>query len=87
MSKKNKYPKNPKSYLNSGHYHEACDRAYLMANFIEDSLKNHPVFQKHEKLKKKINNILDELANIYQVTGSLESKKIDEEEYNSKSKS
>ena len=85
MSKKNRYPKKPKKNLDSFHYHEACDRTYLIINLMNDALIEHSVFQKHKRLLKKINEITDELVDIYQVTGALQSMKMDEEESNSKS--
>jgi hypothetical protein len=85
MSKKNEYPKKPKKNLDSYHYHEACDRTYLVVNLINDILMEHPVFQEHKTFRKKIDQITDDLISIYQVTGALQSKKMDEEENNSKS--
>lgn len=86
MSKKGKYPKKTKKSLDSYHYHEACDRTYLTIKFIDENLLQHTVFLKHKKFKEKINDIINDLASIYQVTGALQSKKMDEEETNSKSK-
>ncbi|GAH06234.1 unnamed protein product, partial [marine sediment metagenome] len=57
--------------LNTGHYDEACDRTYIVMNLVEDALVEHPVFQKHKKMKKKIGQIQKELFKIYQVTGGL----------------
>lgn len=77
---KKEYPNKPKKSLDSGYYHEALDRTYLATNFIDDVLAQHPVYEKHKLLKKKINKIVDELATLYQIIGGLEHIKLEQEE-------
>lgn len=86
MSKKDKYPKKPKNSLDSYHYHEALDRTFVVVNIVDSTLLQHPVIQKHKKFKKKINNIINDLSTIYQITGGLQCMKIDQEENDSESK-
>ena len=81
MAKKNEYPNKPRKKLDSGYYHEAMDRTYIITNFVEENLTQHPVYKKHKKLKKKINKIVEELATLYQVLGGLEHLKYLEEEH------
>lgn len=52
--------------LNEGHYVEAIDRTYIVANFIETTLLGHPVFQKHLKIKKKTEKAEQLILEIYQ---------------------
>lgn len=71
MLKDKKYPTKPKKSLNVGHYDEACDRAYIVMDLVENALVQHPVFQEHKKLKKAIRQVQDALFEVYQVTGGL----------------
>lgn len=87
MANKNKYPKEPKKDLDSYHYHEALDRTYVVIDIIDSTLLQHPVFNKHKKFKKKINDIINDLSIIYQITGGLGHKKMDQEESSLKSDS
>lgn len=74
------YPTKPKKKINTGEYDEACDRAYVVMNLVEDILVKHPVFQKHKKMKKAISQIQDKLFELYQVSGGLACIKEEEEE-------
>ena len=65
------FPTKPKKKLKSGHYDEACDRAYIVMNLVEDILVVHPVFKKHKKMKKAVRQIQDLLFRVYQVSGGL----------------
>jgi hypothetical protein len=60
--------------LNQGHYTEAIDRAYIVANQIEDILIEHPVIQKHKKLKKKVKKAQQHILDVYQMIGGLDIK-------------
>jgi hypothetical protein len=60
--------------LNEGHYVEAIDRAYIIANMIEDVLIEHPVYKKHKELKKRIKKAQELILEAYQIIGGLEVK-------------
>lgn len=51
-------------------YHEALDRAYCIANMLEDMLVTHPVVKKHKKIKKLVGKSQRYLLNAYQTIGS-----------------
>ena len=57
--------------LNEGHYVEAIDRAYIVANMMEDVLIDHPVYEKHKKLKKKVQIAQQHILDAYQMIGGL----------------
>lgn len=57
--------------LNEGHYTEAIDRAYIVANMIEDVLIDHPVYRKHKELKKKVKSAQQLILDAYQMIGGL----------------
>lgn len=57
--------------LNEGHYTEAIDRAYIVANMIEDVLIDHPVYRKHKELKKKVKIAQQHILDAYQMIGGL----------------
>jgi hypothetical protein len=67
---KNKKNKKIKG-LNEGHYVEAIDRAYIVANMIEDVLIEHPVIRKHKELKHRVRKAQEEILNVYQMIGGL----------------
>lgn len=60
--------------LNEGHYVEAIDRAYIVVNFIETTLMEHPVFQKHPELKIKTDKAQQLILEIYQEIGAISEK-------------
>jgi hypothetical protein len=64
--------KKMKPALDKYSYHEALDRAYFICNIAETFLGEHPVIKKHKNIKKKINKAITELAEAYQMIGSLE---------------
>lgn len=70
LSDKN-YPMKPKKHLKIGEYDEACDRAYIVMNFVEEVLGQHSVIQGHKKFRNKVDQIQQALFEIYQVTGGL----------------
>ena len=72
MSKKKNSKKIGK--LDAGYYHEALDRAYIVANMIEDVLVEHPVFEKHKELRKRIKKAQRLILEAYQLVGGLEYK-------------
>lgn len=57
--------------LNEGYYIEAIDRAYIVADMIENVLITHPVFCKHKKLKEKVKKAQNEILDAYQLIGGL----------------
>ena len=66
MSKKKKFEK-----LDVGYYIEAIDRAYIVANMMEDVLIEHPVFKKHEDLQKRVKKAQELVLEAYQIIGGL----------------
>jgi len=60
--------------LDRFHYHEALDRAYIVANMIDDHLMEHPVVQKHKELKKRVKKAEQLLYDVYQMIGGLDMK-------------
>jgi hypothetical protein len=58
--------------LDSGYYHEALDRSYIVANMIEDVLIDHPVIEKHKELRKRVKKALNLILETYQLVGGLE---------------
>jgi hypothetical protein len=72
MSKKKNSKKIGK--LDAGYYHEALDRAYIVANMIEDVLVEHSVFMKHKKLRKRIKKAQRLILEAYQIVGGLDVK-------------
>jgi hypothetical protein len=60
--------------LDGGYYHEALDRAYIVANQIEDLLIEHSVFIKHKNLKKRVKKAQQLILEAYQIIGGLECK-------------
>lgn len=57
--------------LNEGHYVEAIDRAYIVASFIETTLIEHAVFEKHPELKTKAEMAQQLILDAYQEIGGL----------------
>ncbi len=57
--------------LNEGHYIEAIDRAYITASFIETTLIEHAVFEKHPELKTKVEMAQQLILDAYQEIGGL----------------
>jgi hypothetical protein len=58
--------------LNEGYYIEAIDRAYIVANIMEDVLIDHPVFEKHKDLRKRVKKAQKLVLEAYQIIGGLE---------------
>ncbi|MFA5366382.1 MAG: hypothetical protein WC333_00465 [Dehalococcoidia bacterium] len=48
------------------------DRTYIAGDVVERMLIDHPVFDKHKKLKHKVEKALELLAETYQELGRLE---------------
>jgi hypothetical protein len=57
--------------LNEGHYVEAIDRAYIVANMMEDVLIDHPVYEKHKELRKRVRKAQQLILEAYQIIGGL----------------
>jgi hypothetical protein len=72
MSKRKKSKKIGK--LDVFYYHEALDRAYIVANTIEDVLVEHPVIKKHKELRKRIKKAQQLILEVYQLVGGLDLK-------------
>ena len=70
MSKKKKKKKAEK--LNQGHYIEAIDRAYIIADMIESVLVEHPVIEKHKELRKRVKKAQDLILETYQLIGGID---------------
>jgi len=60
--------------LDKFYYHEALDRAYIVANMTDEVLFQHPVIQKHKNLKKKVEKAENLLYEVYQLIGGLDIK-------------
>ncbi|MFA5207086.1 MAG: hypothetical protein WC428_00150 [Candidatus Paceibacterota bacterium] len=60
--------------LDEGFYIEAIDRAYIVANMMEDILIEHPVFIKHKELRKRVKKAQKLVLAAYQLIGGLEVK-------------
>lgn len=60
--------------LDRSYYPEALDRAYIVANHIEDLLVEHPVIRKHKKLKKRVKKAQQLILDVYQMIGGLDIK-------------
>jgi hypothetical protein len=60
--------------LDASYYHAAIDRAYIVANMIEDVLIEHSVFMKHKKLRRRIKKAQRLILEAYQLVGRLEFK-------------
>ena len=72
MSKRKKSKKIGK--LDHFYYHEALDRAYIVATMIEDVLIEHPVIEKHKELRKRIKKAQRLIFEAYQIVGGLDLK-------------
>jgi len=70
----------PKKKLNSGFYLEYIERAHLSGIVLENILAEHSVYELHPVIKAKVDQILDQCADIYQLAGILLDKKCEEEE-------
>lgn len=57
--------------LDEFYYHEALDRSYIIENMIDDLLVWHPVIQKHEELKTRIETAQQLIIEAYQLVGGL----------------
>ena len=63
--------------LDDYHYHEMIDRLYVINDMIGQHIELHPIYEKHKRLRKFVDNATEQLANAYQLTGNLrESNKI-----------
>ena len=67
MSKKKKKIRK----LDEGYYTEAIDRAYIVADMIENVLIDHPVFKKHKDLRKRVKRAQKLVLEAYQIIGGL----------------
>lgn len=60
--------------LDKFHYHEALDRAFIVANMTDEYLMQHPVIQKNKELKKRVKKAEILLYEVYQLIGGLDIK-------------
>jgi hypothetical protein len=58
--------------LDRFYYLEALDRAFMVGNIVDEYLTEHPVIQKHKKLKKRVKMATKLLAEAYQIIGGLD---------------
>jgi hypothetical protein len=47
-------------------FHEALDRTALAGKFVSDMLSDHPVYHQHPELNRKLDRVLELLADMYQ---------------------
>jgi hypothetical protein len=57
------------------HYHEALDRAALVSDIFYMAFNEHPIINKHKKLKKLSNELSERLGDFYQEIGKISYKK------------
>jgi hypothetical protein len=60
-----------KTTLDTYHYHEAMDRAYMLAEIASNILEEHPVVTKHVGLQMKFNSVIDAINEMYQTAAQL----------------
>ena len=60
-----------KSKLDNFHYHEVIDRLSLIGELLDGALMEHPVVQKHKRIRNKIHKASMALAEAYQLTGGI----------------
>ena len=65
----------PHKKLSSYFYREYLERAHLNGIIVDSILIEHPVYDKHPALRKKVDQILMECADVYQLVGYLTYKK------------
>jgi len=70
-----------KDNLDSYHYHEASDRLYCIGNMISELILQHPVLQKHKKLRKEVEEVQSKLIIAYQMLTGLEVEAEEKEVY------
>ena len=56
-----------KDKIDNFHYHELLDRTNLIMMNVNDYLVEHPVCDKHKKIKKKLEKSRDLLWEVYQM--------------------
>lgn len=67
--------------LDSYHWHESLDRAFMIAEIIENSLVNHPVYHSApEHIQEKIKVAQDLLMDYYQYCGEQQDKVLEEKD-------
>jgi len=60
-----------KEVLDEFHYHEAMDRCSLIADLIDSSLIQHPVFKVEKEVAEKVEEANMLLYEAYQLLGSI----------------
>lgn len=55
--------------INEEHYTTAIDRAYLMAELVENALGDERIIQEVPHLKSRYEHIIEQLNELYQETG------------------
>lgn len=70
----------PKKKLNSGFYLEYVERAHLSGVILDDILAEHSVYELHPAIKKKVDQIVADCADLYQLAGYLMHMKCEKEE-------
>ncbi len=57
--------------INSGHYSELLDRAYVAMEHVNQFLGAHPVVRKDERLRRVYERVEDDLGEFYQSVGRM----------------
>ena len=65
----------PHKKLDSGYYHEYLERAHVGGNILENIFVEHSVYEKHPVIRKMVDQIISECADLYQLAGYLMYKK------------
>jgi len=56
---------NSSGKLSNLQYHEAMDRTQLVAQFIDDTLRIHPVYTNNDELLTKVDSAIEILVQLY----------------------
>ena len=57
-------------HLDQYHYHEMLERAFLAGDIMQ-KITDHPVAKQHVEVRKQVNKILKECAELYAICGTL----------------
>lgn len=61
---------NNKPEINDGHYHELLDRTHMVCSIIDEHLIKHPLGTADEEINFKLEYVLGQLYDTYQLIGS-----------------
>ncbi len=65
-----------KKEIDSYHYHEVMQMAFVFGDSIERHLQKHPACKKHKDLKKQIKKAIKALAEVYQLASLYQQQRI-----------